>query len=58
MPPASSRKLAELLNHMVREMGADTVPASMFFEDERPRTPRATRQSRGRSDGRGRDGRE
>jgi hypothetical protein len=43
---------------MVREMGADTVPASMFFEDERPRTPRATRQSRGRSDGRGRDGRE
>jgi len=33
MPSTARRRLAELLEHMVGEMGASREPAGMFFED-------------------------
>jgi DNA-binding MarR family transcriptional regulator len=49
IPSPALRKLAGLLQRLVRETGAGAEPASMFFEDEGPRRSRVrpTRRKRG-----------
>jgi MarR family transcriptional regulator, lower aerobic nicotinate degradation pathway regulator len=46
MPSSAREKLAELLENMVREMGAAMEPAAMFFEDARSAPARARRRRR------------
>jgi DNA-binding MarR family transcriptional regulator len=46
MPRRALDRLAELLDHTVREMGAATEPPSMFFEDEELQTARPQRRQR------------
>jgi DNA-binding MarR family transcriptional regulator len=46
MPSSAREKLAELLESMVREMGAAMEPAAMFFEDARSGTERPRRRRR------------
>jgi DNA-binding MarR family transcriptional regulator len=46
MPSTALTKLAELLDHLVGEMGAAAEPAEMFFEETRVSRPRP-RQPRG-----------
>jgi DNA-binding MarR family transcriptional regulator len=45
MSPAALARLTELLEHLVKEIGAATEPASMFFEDEPARSGKAARRS-------------
>jgi MarR family transcriptional regulator, lower aerobic nicotinate degradation pathway regulator len=40
MPSTALTRLAELLNHLVKEMGAAVEPAEMFFEETRASRPR------------------
>jgi DNA-binding MarR family transcriptional regulator len=46
MPSSAREKLAELLENMVREMGAAMEPAAMFFEEARSAPARARRRRR------------
>jgi hypothetical protein len=47
MPASGREKLSELLEHMVREMGAAMEPAAMFFEEAGSGPGRPPRRRRG-----------